>query len=99
MEEYSGSEKVMAEDESKDIKVKVVQSAAAKGMIYILLRTELPENQTFKKDQMFKYHLLKSGAEDDPAKKETPEMNTDRLVLVQKKENIGWFIYRAEREL
>lgn len=97
LEEYSGSDKVMAEAESKNIKVKVVQSAASKGMIYILLKTELPENQTFKEDQIFKYSLLKTGAKDDPKKKEMTGMNADRLLLVQKKENIGWFILQAER--
>lgn len=97
LEDYSGSEKVIAEDESKNIKVKVVQSAAAKGMIYILLKAELPENQTFKRDQIFKYHLLKTGAEDDPKSKEMTGMDMDRLLLVQKKDNIGWFMYQAER--
>lgn len=97
LEDYSGSDKVMAEAESKNIKVKVVQSAASKGMIYILLKTELPKNQTFKEDQTFKYSLLKTGAKDDPKKKEMTGMNADRLLLVQKKENIGWFILRAER--
>lgn len=97
LEKYSPSNQVIAEDESQNVKVKAVQTAATKGMIYILLKAELPENQKFREDQTFQYHLLKTGAQDDSKKKEMTGMAADRLQLVQRKENVGWFIYQAER--
>lgn len=97
LEKYSQSDKVTAEDESKNVKVTAVQTTASKGMIYILLKAELPKTQKFKENQTFQYHLLKTGAKDDPKKKEMTGTAADRLQLVQKKENVGWFVYKAER--
>lgn len=98
IDHIAGSDQIVAEDRDENITVKVVQSVSVKGMLYVLLKVELPYNQTFKKDHLIKNFWIRTGAEDDTKKIETYAMGQDQVELVQREKNIGWFVCQAERK-
>lgn len=91
-------EDVLAGAKDKGIGVEVKQSISVKGMMYVLLKVELPEGEKFRKDQDFQYIRVQTGAKTDPKAKEETHNGTDTIRLVEQKDNMGWFIIRAERE-
>lgn len=96
--DMEGSDQVLAEDSDKGIKVKVIQSSSVKGMMYVLVKVELPIWKTFTKDQLIKNFLIQTGANDDPKKMQRYDWGYDSVQLVQREKNVGWFVCRAERK-
>lgn len=85
-------------DTSNGIKVQVEQSVAVKGLLYILLKVELPKGQVFSKNYVFQYRWIKTGSSYDADKvEEFTDSTMDRPELVDYDGNVGWFVCEVER--
>ena len=85
-------------DTSKNIKVQIEQSVAVKGMLYVLLKVELPQNQTFTEDYVFQHDWIQTGSSYDADKAyEFAMSSNDRPELVDYDGNVGWFVCEIER--